>query len=136
MQVYVVINDTKLRALLDSESTHNFVDSEAVSQTSIVFSVRHNLPMVVANGDHVESSGCCHILKISITGDGFVSDCYGLALGSYEMVLSVQWLASLGPILWDFEKQSMSFIRNGAHRQVVGTCIAKPARHVHRIGHR
>jgi hypothetical protein len=113
MQVYIIINDTKLRALLDSGSNHNFVDSEAASRTSTVFGARHSLPVAVASGDRINSFRCCHILKISIANEDFIIDCYGLVLGSYEMVLGVQWLASLGPILWDFEKQSMSFVRNG-----------------------
>jgi hypothetical protein len=28
------------------------------------------------------------------------------------MVLGVQWLESLGPILWDFGCRSMAFVRN------------------------
>jgi hypothetical protein len=113
MQIYVFINGTTLRALLDSGSTHNFVDSEAASRAGIVFVAQHSLRVAVANGDRVESSRCCRNLKISIADEDFVIDSYGLALGSYEMVLGVQWLASLGPILWDFGKQSMLFIQNG-----------------------
>jgi predicted aspartyl protease len=104
MHIYVFINGTTLRALLDSGSTHNFVDSEAASRAGIVFTAQRSLRMAVANGDRVASSGCCHNLKISIADEDFVIDCYELALGSYEMVLGVQWLASLGPILWDLEK--------------------------------
>ena len=29
------------------------------------------------------------------------------------MVLGVQWLGTLGPILWDFAKQTMAFKRSG-----------------------
>jgi hypothetical protein len=29
------------------------------------------------------------------------------------MVLGVQWLKSLGPVLWDFQRRMMAFIRNG-----------------------
>jgi hypothetical protein len=113
MQVYITINDAKLWALLDSGSTHNFVDSEATEQAGIIFRAQAGLRVAVANNDHMASSGCCHDLKISIAGDDFVIDCYGLALGSYEMVLGVQWLESLGPILWDFGRWTMSFVRNG-----------------------
>jgi hypothetical protein len=102
MQIYVLINGTKLRDMLDSGSTHNFVDSEAASRVSIAFTARGNLRVMVANGDRVASSDCCRNLTISIVGEPFVIDCYGLTLGSYEMILSVQWLAFLGPILWDF----------------------------------
>jgi hypothetical protein len=31
------------------------------------------------------------------------------------MVLGIQWLESLGPILWDFRNRTMAFVWNG-HR--------------------
>jgi hypothetical protein len=48
------------------------------------------------------SSCSCTDLKINIAGEPFIITCYGLSLGSYEMILGVQWLESLGPVLWDF----------------------------------
>jgi hypothetical protein len=101
MQVYILINGTKLRALLDFGSTHNFIDSKAAAWAGIVFDAQHSLCMAVANGDRVVSSGCCHNLKVTIAGKEFSIDCYGRALGSYKMVL-VQWLTSLRSIMWDF----------------------------------
>lgn len=34
---------------------------------------------------------------------------YAIPLGSCEVVLGVQWLRTLGPILWDFDKLYMQF---------------------------
>jgi hypothetical protein len=34
-------------------------------------------------------------MRIRIEGEPFVIDCYGLALGSFDMVLGIQWLESL-----------------------------------------
>jgi hypothetical protein len=113
MQVFVTIYDTVLRTLLDSGSTHNFMDSEVAARVGIVFSGRVGLSVAVANGDRVASTGSCTNLKIRIAGDAFTIDCYGLSLGSYDMVLGVQWLESLGPILWDFKHHTLSFERNG-----------------------
>jgi hypothetical protein len=31
------------------------------------------------------------------------------------MVLGVQWLESLGLVLWDFGRQTMAFVCNGRH---------------------
>jgi hypothetical protein len=39
----------------------------------------------------------------------FSIDCYALALDSFDVVLAVQWLKTLGPITWDFEYLSMAF---------------------------
>jgi hypothetical protein len=66
----------------------------------------------VANGEHVHSPGCCKDLPITISNGSFTLDCFGLMLGPYEMVLGVQWLKSLGPILWDFTARTIVFVRN------------------------
>jgi hypothetical protein len=113
MQVFVTIHGTVLWALLDSGSTHNFVDSVAAARAGIVFGTQAGLSVAVANGEHMSSSGYCNNLKIFITGDKFIINYYGLALGSYDMVLGIQWLESLGPILWDFKNCTISFVRHG-----------------------
>jgi hypothetical protein len=50
-----------------------------------------------------------------VDDEPFDIDCYRLALGTYDMVLGIQWLESLGPILWDFRNRTMAFVWNG-HR--------------------
>jgi hypothetical protein len=52
-------------------------------------------------------------LRIDVGTESFAIDCYELEITSYEMVLGVQWLESLGPILWDFGRRMMAFIWNG-----------------------
>jgi hypothetical protein len=64
-------------------------------------------------------------MSFSITGEEFSIDCYGLMLGSYEMVLGVHWLESLGPILWDFSRCTMAFVHNG--HQVTWTALGVTA---------
>jgi hypothetical protein len=102
MQLRVDINGACLLALLDSGSTHNFVDIEAATQVGIILSEHGGLRVADANGDRLTSPGCCRAMGFSIAGKEFSSDCYGLTLSSYEMVLGVHWLESLGLILWDF----------------------------------
>jgi hypothetical protein len=63
--------------------------------------------VAVANGDRIASSGRCTDLDIDIADESFVICYYGLVLGSFNMVLGVQWLESLGLVLWDF-----GFVRN------------------------
>jgi hypothetical protein len=71
------------------------------------------LRVAVANDDRLTSSGRCADLNIAIAGEHFTICCYGLALGSFDMVLGVQWLESLGPVLWDFRRRSIAFVQNG-----------------------
>jgi hypothetical protein len=113
MPAFVTIRDTVLHALLDSGSTHNFVDSEAAACVGIVFNQQIGLRVTMAKGDRVASTSYYNNLRIAIIDEVSAIECYGLALGSYEMVLGIQWLESLGPVLWDFKNRMMSFKRHG-----------------------
>lgn len=46
-------------------------------------------------------------------GATFDLNLYALLLSEYDMVLDVQWLGTLRPVLWDFAKHTMAFVRNG-----------------------
>jgi hypothetical protein len=52
-------------------------------------------------------------MALSIADEQFKLDCYGMALSSFDMVLDVIWLEYLGPILWDFTKQMITFMWDG-----------------------
>jgi hypothetical protein len=49
-------------------------------------------------------------LNVSIGNEQFIIDCYGLSIDSYDMVLGVQWLESLGSVLWDFASRTIAFV--------------------------
>ena len=55
----------------------------------------------------------CGNFAWSLVGETFTTDVMLVTLGNCEMVLGVQWLASLGPILWNFEKLRMEFKKEG-----------------------
>jgi hypothetical protein len=113
MQLLVMMNDTHLMALLDFESTHNFVDITAAQRVGIILQPTIGLPVAMMNGDRVTSLGCCRGLHIGVATESFAINCYGLEVASYEMVLGVQWIESLSPIPWDFGRRTMTFIQNG-----------------------
>jgi hypothetical protein len=100
--VHVHIAGTLLVALLDTGSTHNFIDTDVATRVGLALLGSSGLRVLVANGDRVTSPGCCRDLSVSIGNEQFIINCYGLSIGSYDMVVRVQWLESLGPVLWDF----------------------------------
>jgi hypothetical protein len=59
MQVHVDANSTKLTALLDFGSTHNFVDADVVACIGLSLHGCSGLCVVVPNDDHISSLGCC-----------------------------------------------------------------------------
>jgi hypothetical protein len=111
--VTVIINTVPLTTLFDSGSTYNFVDTDATARAGLRLAPRDNLCVAVANGDYVSSPGGCCNVSISIRSKVFIIESYGLELAAYNMVLGVQWLESLGLILWDFGQRTMAFVRNG-----------------------
>jgi hypothetical protein len=109
MQVCIQLGSVSLLALLDSGSTHNFIAEEAASRTSLQLRTGGKLQVTVANGDHVPCPGVYRGATFSINGEAFFGDFFALPLAGYDVVLGTQWLASLGPFLWDFGALTMSF---------------------------
>jgi len=108
MRVCVQLGQITVTAILDSGSTHNFVSESAARHTGLCFIPRTNLAVTVANGDRVHCPGVFRDAAFSIDAEPFRADVYVLPLGGYDMVLGTDWLAKMGPILWDFGRQTMS----------------------------
>ncbi|KAG8088955.1 hypothetical protein GUJ93_ZPchr0011g28916 [Zizania palustris] len=115
MQLCIRLGGISLLTLIDSGSTHNFVAEEAVARTPLQIRSSGTLRVIVANGDHVSYPGVYWSVPFSIHDEIFAGDFFVLPLAGYDVVLGTQWLASLGPILWDFGALTMSFWR-GDHQ--------------------
>jgi hypothetical protein len=89
MQVVVLVAGAPLTALLDSGSTHNFIDTDTVQRIEVHLQGRSGLRVAVANGDRLTSPGSYADLQITVGEEDFHIDCYGLSLGSYDMLLGV-----------------------------------------------
>jgi hypothetical protein len=73
------------------------------------------LRVLVANGDGVPCQGVTHNVPLSIDTEAFSISCFGITLGSFDLILDYDFLRTLGPILWDFARHRMTFTR-GDHR--------------------
>jgi hypothetical protein len=114
MQVQLSINGRDFLALLDSGSTHNFIDLETTAELNLQQTpAPHSIKVAVANGDQISNVGIYNSLPIQIDTEQFIIDCYSIKLGGYDFVLGINWLSSLGPIIWDFNNLTMKFWRNG-----------------------
>jgi hypothetical protein len=115
MQVVVRLGDVTVTALLDSGSTHNFISAQVAASCGLCFIPRTDIAVTVANGDRVPASGVLRSANFIIGSKQFAADFFVLPLGGYDMVLGTDWLATLGPVLWDFGRHISSFWRHG-HR--------------------
>jgi hypothetical protein len=115
MQLLVLVNGVRFTTLLDSSSTHNFMGMGAAQRATIELCGCVGFRVAVANGGRITSPDSCQDLQIKVGDEVFSIDCYGISLGSYDMVLGVHWLESLGPILCDFGCRTIAFVRDRQH---------------------
>jgi hypothetical protein len=112
MQVPVALGDTTLTALLDSGSNHNFISEAAAHRSELPLQRRPRLTATVANSEQVVCLGVIREATLSIGSDMFFADLFVMPLAGYDVVLGTQWLATLGPIVWDFSMRTLTFRRH------------------------
>jgi hypothetical protein len=129
MQLHILVNGVVLTSLLDPGSTHNFMDTDVAARAGIQLRGALGLRVAVANGDRMHKPECYKAFHFTVTGEPFDIDICGLALGSFDVVLGVQWLELLGPVLWDFTKRMIAFVRGGrrVHWYAAGTSSPPPS---------
>lgn len=95
--------------LVDTGSTHNFLDPLIAKKAGLKIGNDQLIEVRVANGDRMSSEGMEEGLDLKVQGNQFVTDFFLLPLGGCDVVLGMQWLRTLGPVLWDFNSLTMSF---------------------------
>lgn len=67
------------------------------------------MKVTVANGNQLECGEKCSHFKWMMQGVWFNAEVLVLPLENCDMVLGVQWLATLGNINWNFADMTMQF---------------------------
>lgn len=98
--------------LIDTGSTHNFLDAAILSKLQLCLDPTVSFEIKVANGAIIKTKGVCLGVKV-VMHHMFSMDLNVLPLGDCELVLGTQWLKTLGLVQWDFLKMSMQFLHFG-----------------------
>jgi hypothetical protein len=108
------LHDKKLlHILLDSGSTHNFLDLNIAKKLGCKLEAIPPLPVTGGGGHKLEAAFTCRYFKWVLQQSEFTADVIVLPLVCCDLILDIQWLKSLGPILWDFEKLQKEFNIHG-----------------------
>lgn len=91
MRVRGKVNGNGLVILIDTGSTHNFVDASLVSGLQLRVDVSKVLEVKVANGSVVKTQGFCSSVPVCIQRVEFCIEFHVLALGGCDVVLGTQW---------------------------------------------
>ena len=109
MRVKGRVNSVPLVILVDSSSTHNFIDAAVVPVLHVLVDESQILEVKVANGDIIQTQGLCKDVQVCVQGQTFLVQLHVLPLGGCDVVFGTQWLSTLGVINWDFMNLSMEF---------------------------
>ncbi|XP_042954591.1 uncharacterized protein LOC122291003 [Carya illinoinensis] len=109
MRVMVWVGKFEVTLLVDSGSTHNFVNSNIVTKIGLKSCAINPFEVKVANGDKLKCEEIVREVKMNIQGVSIVADLHVLALGGLDIVLGNAWLRSVGKVLNDYEKMTMKF---------------------------
>jgi hypothetical protein len=113
MVIYVTIKGERLLALLDTSSTHNFIQGATLRRLGLPLSGGDQLRVTVANGDRLPCAGIAQGVEVSIACAPYTITCVGIDLGCFDFILGVDFLRTLGPITWDFDARTLAFQREG-----------------------
>ncbi|KAK0577670.1 hypothetical protein LWI29_036834 [Acer saccharum] len=96
-----------------SEEEEIMQDDGLVRKLSLAVDTSEIFDVMIGDGGQVKSKGACTAVTLKIDQYNYTSDMLVLPLGGCDIVLGIQWLRTLGPILWDFEKLTMEFWHQG-----------------------
>jgi len=113
MRIMGIIRFRKAIILIDSGSTHNFMDAKLAAALGIQPVGQDGIKVKIANGQEVASPGKSREVEVKMQGYIFRTEFFILPLAGCDAVLGIQWLRTFGPILWDFTQLEMRFRYEG-----------------------
>ncbi|CAN7067397.1 unnamed protein product [Brassica rapa subsp. trilocularis] len=113
MRVIGQYGKRKLFILIDNGSTHNFLDLNVANEIGCLLEKTKPMDVTAASGCTMLTKYKCSNFSWKVQGYSYTSEIRTLPLDCCDLVLGVQWLSTLGPILWDFLNPRMEFTLHG-----------------------
>ena len=104
-----VVGKKRICILIDSGSTHNFLDAKMVGRLGCVMEDIPEFKVMAANGNELFCKETCKKFSWIMQGQQFLTKELALPLDNYDLVLGIQWLVELGDITWNFKELNMKF---------------------------
>ncbi|XP_061361231.1 uncharacterized protein LOC133305112 [Gastrolobium bilobum] len=102
-----------VQVLIDGGSTHNFITERMAYHAGLILQSITPFNVQVGNGDGLLCTAMCSDVQLVLQKHTFNLDLFVLDLKGADIVLGVQWLATLGPIMTDYAQLLMTFSHNG-----------------------
>ncbi|GJV14755.1 reverse transcriptase [Tanacetum coccineum] len=109
-----------IHILIDTGSTHNFVNESVAKKIGCHLQTTGPLQVTVAGERNLISNTMCSAFKWTLQGEVFTASVMLLPLGGCDMVLGIRWLSTLGDINCNFKELRMRFNYNGKYMTLRG----------------
>ncbi|CAM8905618.1 unnamed protein product [Rhodiola kirilowii] len=114
------IDGRQIMVLIDGGSTHNFMQTRLAKSLRLAVEPSPHLSVTVGNGEKLNCAGFCKQVPLTLNTHQFSVDLHLIHLHGADIVLGVQWLASLGQVVFDYKELWLSFEHMGAHIKLHG----------------
>jgi hypothetical protein len=81
---------------------------------------------MIANGGSMKCGGSCENVHLQIGEYHLKYHMFSIDMGGCDIVLSAEWLRTLGPILMDFKELTMQFDHEGQQYKIQGINVGSP----------
>ena len=114
------IKKDNVTVLIDTGSTHNFIDINIARNLKLFVYPVPDMKVMVADGKKIENVGKCHKVKLQIRDFNLESEFYTVTLGGVDVVLGVQWLQTLGTYSVNHQEHFIKFKWQGQNYKLYG----------------
>jgi len=105
------VKNRVLAVLIDSGSTHSFIDEQAVSETGYVAEYSSPMKVTVVDGNYVMCHTSCPNFSWKMGGKSFKENLRIIKLGGCDLVLGNDWMKKNNPTKFDHEKRCVTIGR-------------------------
>lgn len=107
-----VIKEVPVVVLVDSGATHNFISQQLVHKMNWAVVDTPCMSIKLGDGSYSKTKGTCEGLEVDVGDVHLEIDAQLFDLGGVDMVLGIEWLRTLGDMIVNWNKQTMSFWHN------------------------
>ncbi|KAH0720050.1 hypothetical protein KY290_004964 [Solanum tuberosum] len=107
-----IAKNRNLTVMVDSGSTHSFIDSQAVMETGYVETYSSPMRVTVADGNYLLCNSTCTSFSWKMEGKSFREDLRIIKLGGCDIVLGNDWMKKYNPTKFDHKKRSVTIEKN------------------------
>ena len=113
-QIYDFIHQTRVIVLINSGSTHSFIQPRVAKFLSLALHDTSLLRVMVDNGSILECQQRCADIPLILHGHSFTVTLHLLPISDADIVLGIDWLQQLGPVVTNYTMLSMKFHHFGS----------------------